>query len=53
MAKDLDWRREKKTKKQAKKISDKKERKNNAMKKFNVSHNTYRNFNEERGITSR
>ena len=32
--------------KQAKKISDKKERKNNAMKKFNVSHNTYKNFKE-------
>ena len=46
MAKDLDWRREKKTKKQAITASDKKERKNNAMKKFNVSHNTYKNFKE-------
>lgn len=35
-----------KRRKQAIKISDKKERKNSAMKKFNVSHNSYRNFKE-------
>lgn len=53
MAAGFDWMQKKKTKKQAIKISDKKERKDSAMKKFNVSHNTYRNFNEERGVPGR